>query len=265
MDTEEAKFILSSVRLDRPGLLGREAAENPAVAEALRLAESDSELGAWARRTAGFDAAVADRLAAVEVPADLKGAILAGGRASSAKRRRPRGGGVFFAAAAALALGLVALRWLPVPGPDPVPAGETAAAFADIRNGILAGIEALEAIEHPSGDPASVAAWLEERGVANETEIPPLLEGQPLLGCALLSWHGHPVSLLCFGDPDGGEAPVWHLASLPAEAVPAFDAESDGFARVGDWSVAAWLEGGRVRLLASKGEVPASLRRVRFG
>jgi hypothetical protein len=54
--------------------------DDPQVAEALRLAESDPGLARWLAETRGFDTAVAAKLRAVAPPADLRDAILAGRR-----------------------------------------------------------------------------------------------------------------------------------------------------------------------------------------
>ena len=97
MNQQEAKSILGAYRPD-----GRDATD-AMFAEALALAERDSELREWLERQRAFDRAVADRLGAIAPPADLRQAILAGGRAS--RPRRPWWANpAWLAAAAAIAV-----------------------------------------------------------------------------------------------------------------------------------------------------------------
>ncbi|MBC8040705.1 MAG: hypothetical protein H7Y06_09195, partial [Opitutaceae bacterium] len=72
MNTNEAKFILRARRPD-----GRDDAD-PRFQEALEQARRDPALAAWMAREQAFDEAVAARLRAVEPPAGLRDAILAG-------------------------------------------------------------------------------------------------------------------------------------------------------------------------------------------
>ncbi|MGH7997549.1 MAG: hypothetical protein ACREFX_14475, partial [Opitutaceae bacterium] len=96
MNNDEAKFILGGYR---PG--GRDAGD-AAFAEALDQARRDPSLAAWLERSQAFDRAISERLKTVAPPADLRQAILAGGRLSrgSRPRRRSRSLPVWLALAA---------------------------------------------------------------------------------------------------------------------------------------------------------------------
>jgi hypothetical protein len=96
MNNDEAKFILG---VFRPG--GRDAAD-PAFAASLAQAERDPALRAWLQREQALDEALSAKLAEVPVP-DMRGLILAGGRASQRRRAWWRGT-LWLAAAAAVAL-----------------------------------------------------------------------------------------------------------------------------------------------------------------
>lgn len=76
MNTTEAKFILQARRPD-----GQDDAD-PRFAEALEQARRDPALAEWLAREQAFDAAVAEKLRAVQPPAGLRDAILAGARMS---------------------------------------------------------------------------------------------------------------------------------------------------------------------------------------
>lgn len=80
MNNQEAKFYLSAYR---PG--GADA-RDPAMAEAMEQVRRDPALRAWFEREQAHDAAMAEKLRAVAPPADLRAAILAGGRASGGTR-----------------------------------------------------------------------------------------------------------------------------------------------------------------------------------
>jgi hypothetical protein len=102
MNTTEAKFILQARRPD-----GSDDAD-PRFSQALEQARRDPALGEWLTREQAFDASVAEKLRAVQPPADLRAAILAGARASRPVPfwRRPQV--LAMAAGVAIVFGLVA-------------------------------------------------------------------------------------------------------------------------------------------------------------
>jgi hypothetical protein len=102
MNSNEAKFILQARRPD-----GSDDAE-PRFSEALEQAKRDPSLAEWLAREQAFDAAVAGKLRAVQPPADLRTAILAGARASRPVPfwRRPQV--LAMAASVAIVFGIVA-------------------------------------------------------------------------------------------------------------------------------------------------------------
>jgi len=71
MDKQRAQFILQSFRPD-----GADA-QDPDFAEALALATEDRELGEWLAHERAQDAAFAHALADLEIPEDLRDAVLA--------------------------------------------------------------------------------------------------------------------------------------------------------------------------------------------
>ncbi|AOS42998.1 hypothetical protein Verru16b_00036 [Lacunisphaera limnophila] len=77
MNNEEAKFILQGYRPN-----GADAGDET-FAAALEQAKRDPALGAWFAQQLAFDAALSAKLGRIVPPADLRSAILAGGRASA--------------------------------------------------------------------------------------------------------------------------------------------------------------------------------------
>lgn len=110
MNNQEAKFILSAYRPD-----GRDGGD-PMFAEALAHAERDPELRAWFERQRKFDTTLSRRLQDVTPPAELRAAILAGGRVSRPRRKWWTQPGWLAAAAAMVLLAAVAARWNRAPG-----------------------------------------------------------------------------------------------------------------------------------------------------
>lgn len=76
MERDEAKHILE---LYRPG--SEDDRQDPLIAEALALLETDAELTAWFEAQQAIDARIGHVYAQLEPPADLKASILAGMRA----------------------------------------------------------------------------------------------------------------------------------------------------------------------------------------
>ncbi len=246
MTNEEAKFILGAVR---PGHIDP---SDPDLAEALRLAGTDPELNAWFARSTAFDTVVADRLRGIAPPDDLKATILAGVRVSRRPARRFPLGRVLLAMAALLAISLVATRFLPVSPVTPPISGEQI--LAGFRSDMLREIENLQQIDYVSNDPDKVAKWLRENEAAPDFEIPSDTGGHRLVGCKVLLWKGHRVSLICFTNPNADGPPGLHLVTLSADALPDFDASAEAFHREGEWSTSAWREGDSIHILAAKGE-----------
>jgi len=184
MNNEEAKFRL---RAYRPG--GADAGD-PALSEALEQAKRDPALGAWFEREQAHGRAVAQKLAAVQPPAGLREAILAGARASKPKEpaARPRWRSPLWlmAAAAVLMLGSV-LTWWKAPV-----AGATLDEFA--VNFVARGF----VLQKHSADLGALRSWLTERQGPLPEALPAKFAELRALGCRTLDFRGREVSLVCF-------------------------------------------------------------------
>jgi hypothetical protein len=223
MTTQEAKFILSAFRPN-----GGDASD-PAFGDALHAAAGDPVLGEWFARSRAHDAAVAEKLGQVAVPAGLREAILAGARVSS----RPRSFGVGAAWAAGLAAA-AALAFVVASMRAPARPDATSAAFArfainDVANGKHGGTG------EPSGALiASLQAGGSPMPGADRIDFDKLKE----TGCRTLSFAGHDVIEVCFLR-DGA---LFHLyvfrndgpAGDSSEKGPSFIAQAAGAAAV--WS-----------------------------
>src|SRR5213075_2260207 len=79
--------------------------------------------------------------------------------------------------------------------------------------------------------------------------LPSALQTEPLLGCATLSWDGHPVSLLCFRDLSGED--LWLFITDRDAIVRPIDTTQ--IAKIGHFNTAAWMKEKSVYLLATRG------------
>jgi hypothetical protein len=80
--------------------------------------------------------------------------------------------------------------------------------------------------------------------------LPSALQAERLLGCATLSWDGHPVSLLCFRHRSGQD--LWlFVTDRSAVSRPM---ETTTFADIGKMNTAAWTANGDIYLLATRGD-----------
>ncbi len=181
MNNDEAKFRL---RAYRPG--GQDAGETT-FAEALAQAERDPALRAWFAREQEFDAVVAAKVRAVQPPAGLREAILAGARMAPLRRRWFQPAWWAIAAAVVFAVTLGTVWRLRSP---PAPLAEFARfAIDDLRHGQHGGHgAALGALQAALANPATHLAGGLPADFAQ-------LEGS---GCRTLRFAGREVIEICF-------------------------------------------------------------------
>lgn len=184
MNNEEAKFLLQAYRPS-----GHDASD-PAFAPALEQAKNDPALARWFAREQAHASAVAAKLRAVQPPAGLREAILAGGRAteqiaaSGSRRAWPQ----WLAIAASIAI-LVAVGVTTSLRRAASPDALTAFAIDDVVHGRHGGHgEAAKALQvHLSAPEAKLAAGL-----------PMDFATLQKTGCRTLRVAGHDVLEVCF-------------------------------------------------------------------
>jgi hypothetical protein len=215
--------------------------DDPEVAEALRLAESDPALARWLAETRGFDTAVAAKLRAVVPPSDLRDAILAGGRVTAATGSRAfwrRPALLAWAAMLVLLVGISAV-WLGSPRTG-------AAAFRqDVARFLTEDWQ--HDFDFEEAQFPAIREWLAQQPGAIQLEAPARLAGSTTYGCKVFDWRGHRATIVCFLAKDEGE--IIHVVSVDRSALPASDipvlAEAPQFARAGEWNTALWSQGAR--------------------
>ena len=244
--------VLLYLSARRPG--GHDDAD-PAIAEALAKAGTDPALGAWAADQQRVDAAVALKLAEVDLPAGLRGTIIAGGKVSRRTWWRwlnRRSFGILryweVVAVAAILMVCASLSLVHFLGSDPAAGNWQHVAATEVGR-IESGKRPLDqTIE----DMESIRRWLTEQRAPAPGNLPAALVGLRAHGCSIVHAGKEPVSIVCFSI--GGKKEVHlitvsrsHLRSSPPEGSPHFET-IDGF------TTAAWSEGGIAMMLIGKVE-----------
>lgn len=237
MDEQEARLILQAYRP------GDQDEADPQVAEALKLVEKNPELARWFAEEREFDRAIAAHLASLPAPFGLKTRILANAatRSSSSKTRWAVGLAVLAACLFLLAQ-LVSL----VRG-----SSQAAVLLPDYAREMVSFIRLTPPLELESSDPREINDWLRKREVP-QGAIPAPLSALDPIGCRVLSFRGHDVTLICFRRSGNRLAHLFMVdrAALPklkAGAAPLFSAE-------GEWMTASWAEKDRAYMIAVQGD-----------
>jgi hypothetical protein len=248
MTSKDASFLLGACRPN-----GADA-NDPEFAEALVQAERDPALKAWFEDQLSADTAIAARLKSLPAPADLRARILTGGRVS-----RPRpwfSTQHFWAIAAAITLMAGLASWY-VMHPASNPSGEVATTalpaseWQDMAMATLSQLVAGKAtFDAQSPKIADLQQWLHENGSPVASALPGSVQQMQSLGCKIISWNGHPASLICFHGPNGE---LVHLAMVARAAITNPPPEGQPlYAERNGWRMACWSQDGMAMMLLTK-------------
>jgi hypothetical protein len=236
MNREQAKEILSAFRP------GTDDERDPVFAEALQLAQRDSELAAWFKERQAFDAAFSRRLEAASVPAELLEKIRAGvvRRQQAAYRRRETL--IALAACLILLLGLAGFWW------HHQSQRETTQ-FAACRRDMVQFLQRFPRLDLETESLADARRWLADTHHLQQVQIPAGLQRFPTIGCRTIDWHGRSLALVCF--VVDGE--IVHFIVIPRSSIPdGPQTPEPQFARVDGTTTAAWSRGNLTYLVLSK-------------
>lgn len=236
MTTQQAKETLL---LYRPG--SSDALE-PGVRVALDMAQSDAGLQSWLVRQGDFHGKISQSLRRIEPPPGLKERLLAG-RPAAAKIvwwKRPE----LMALAAVLTMLCCLLAfWASAPGGDKFAeyhARMAKTALREYRMNMLA------------SDPAQIRDFLASHGHPANYQIPEKLSALTGVGCALLRWNDHPVSLVCLRQAN--QDLVWLFVAKADVFKTQPGASSPEFRQVGKLATATWTSRGLTYILAGIGD-----------
>jgi hypothetical protein len=239
MNREEAQFILHAYRPSR------ENAHDPQFEGALALVRNDLELARWFAREQALDAAIAERIHSVAPPPNLRTQLLLAHKVIRPRPwwRKP----AWIAAAALIALLISAASLLFLRR-----SGE--AEFASFRGTMIeASLDMRKHIDVIGLDADELKQWLIENRGHPGFVLPSGLADKGIMGCKVLDWHGHRVTLLClkFG---GKHVDVFVIneSDLPRVSL----GTAPVFASQRGMTTATWRREGKIYFLA--GNIPES-------
>jgi hypothetical protein len=232
MDEIEARLILQSCRPGEPDQ------NDPDFAAALQEVARNPALGEWFAAEQAFDQAMATHLEAVPAPFGLKTRILA----QAAPPRRP---GVRWWSYSLAALAALIFLFAPVASH-----WRTSLSAADLSSDysreMVSFVRLAPPLEMESNNLATIKNWLDKKD-AGPLAIPPHLAELEPIGCRILSFRQHDVTLLCFRRE---EKRLAHLFVIDRAAMPKMKpAGRPIFARHGEWMTATWVETDRIYML----------------
>ena len=207
MTNEEAKFILQAYRPN--GADAGDVTFQPSLEQAKR----DASLGKWLEGQQAFDRAVAAKLRAVEPPAELRAAILAGAKVSRPGVRiwwrQPKWLAMAASALLMLSVGLTTLLSTRADAADPLPVF----AMDYVASGFF--------LSQHNANVDELRDWLGKQHAPLPTELPSGFAKLRSLGCKTLEYRGKEVSLICFGQDK-----EYHLFVVRRDDFPTMAASS---------------------------------------
>ncbi len=242
MNQQQAKEILA---IYRPGTAD---AADPDFAEALRFCEHDPELKRWFDAHCDCYAALRARFRQVPVPEGLKEQILAERKIHTTPVwRRP----AVLAVVAVIAVltGIITSRW-----PTPREAPGYGIYQEQMTGTALRGYS----MDMETNDPAQIRAYLARNGAPADYALTAPLRQTLLTGCAIKTWQGAKVSMICFrsGKPlaPGEKSDLWLFVINRTSVLGAPIAGSPFITPVNRAITASWSLGDKTYLLVTDGD-----------
>lgn len=252
MNREEARLILQSYR---PG--GQDAAD-PQFTAALALAKSDAALAAWFAEQQKFDAQISREIKSLAAPLDLKAKILATAnpqRQKIVELPAPAWWRNLFSFSSpvswAMTTVVLILLSLAIFWKQP----KDSARFADYSaQMVYAAVNDSTHVDVENKDMKQVVNWLAEHHGENKFVLPVALDGDSgLMGCRVLDWHGHKISMLCYGLKNSGHVDLFVAkANIFSGALPE---DKPQFVSSGGMPTASWSHDGKVYLMVGHGDM----------
>lgn len=248
MNREQAKAILL---LYRPGLTDD---GDPEVAEALALTKSDPELARWFEEYCARQNALRAKFQEINIPEGLKEQIVSEQKARERRMSWRRN----LVVASVVLVGMIALAvfWRPT-----LPADDT---FPIYRSRMARGALRGYPMDLATNSPVAVRAYLAREQAPADYVLPAPLQRAELVGCAVQSWQGAKVSMICFrtGKPlsPGQQSDMWLFVVERASVKEAPDTAIAQLAPVNRLTTAVWTQGDKLYLLGMEGDEQAVRR-----
>ena len=244
MNRDDAKSILLLYRS------GTADAADPQIAEALALVKQDTELARWFGEHLARQEVLRAKFRQIPVPAGLKEQIISE-QAAREKIIIWRRNLVLTAAAAVIVASLIlATLWLRPAGND-----NTLAIYQNRMVGVaLRGY----AMDFATNNAGQIRAYFAQNHAPADYVLPAPLEKVALTGCAIQSWQGVKVSMICFRTgkslPPGQAGDLWLFVIDRALVKNAPSAGPPQLAKVNQLITATWSQGDKLYLLGTAGD-----------
>ena len=246
MNPDEAKSLLL---LYRPGTAD---ADDPQIAEALAVANQDPELARWLGEHCARQEKFRAKFQQIKPPAGLKDQIVSE-QAARARIISWRRNAIFAAVALVVALGVLATLLLPRPATD-----DTLAIYQSRMAKIASTGYRMDL---QTNEQAAIRAYLAAGNAPADYVLPGPLEKTATTGCAIESWRGAKVSMVCFRTgkplPPGQSSDLWLFVVDRAAVKNAPETGAPQFARVNNLMTVTWTQGDRLYVLGMEGGEPA--------
>ena len=271
MTPEEAKNILS---LCRPGNV--DDRNDPLIAEAIALTDTDAELSAWFEAEQAADAQICAEFDKIEVPSDLKASILAGMRAHEAdkaanplivesdekdcdenivdfeahKKKSWINPWMGIAAVFAVLFGASVFMQQSGQQSSEVQLASADANIPEVINFLAGEIDSFKVWDFDKRDNkfGSLKAHLVSAGNPAPNSVPQFAESLPTLGCVAFDYKGGKLSMICFKD---GE--VYHLITADKSIIgKELPSEPQTF-EIRDQAFKSWQDEDQVYILGVEG------------
>jgi uncharacterized membrane protein YbaN (DUF454 family) len=243
MNRDEAKTILL---LYRPGTVD---AGDPEIAAALALAKQDPELTRWLVEHCARQEAVRAGFRKITAPAGLKEQIISE-QAAHEKMLFWRQKTVLAAAVIVMALVALASFWF-----QPRRNDDTFAIYRSRMVGVaLRGY----LMDLATNNPAQIQEYLARNQSPADYVLPAPLAKTVVTGCAIESWQGAKVSMICFHTgkplPPGQQSDLWLFVIDRTTVKDAPPAGSRQFVRVNKLMTMTWTQGDKLYVLGVEGD-----------
>jgi uncharacterized membrane protein YbaN (DUF454 family) len=243
MNRDEAKTILL---LYRPGTAD---ADDPEVAAALALAKQDPELTRWLAEHGARQEAVRAGFRKITAPTGLKEQIISE-QAAHEKRLFWRRRAVLATAAVVVALTALALLRFQPRGNDDT--------FAIYRSRMVGVALRGYLMDLATNNSAQIQGYLARNQAPADYVLPAPLAKTAATGCAIESWQGAKVSMICFRTgkplPPAQPSDLWLFVIDRVAVKNAPPAGSRQFVRVNKLMTVTWAQGDKLYVLGVEGD-----------
>ena len=245
MTREEAKSILL---LYRPGTADM---ADPRVSEAMAFARQDPELDAWLENHVIMQNLMRAKFREIAAPAGLKEKIISELPSRGKVIALPRIFAQFAAAAAIAGLIVLAVFWFRPQRPNDLD-------FAIYQREMVGVALRNYAMDLASADPLKIRARLAQNQAPDFT-LPAGMQNVPMTGCAIESFQGSKVSMICFNTgknhlAPGSHSDVWLFVADSAAVQNVSAGSSPRFLKINRLMTASWIQDGKLYLLATESD-----------